>query len=115
MPILRAISIKQPFVEQILRGTKRKEYRSKLTNIRERVYIYASAKPKDNPAAWRQVGVRPGGPDTRAIVGTVEITGCNWDARAGEYAYTLKNPKRLRKHLKAVNQPLPGFWRPRFK
>jgi predicted transcriptional regulator len=41
---IRAISIRQPWVELILRGVKKKEYRSQPTNIRERVYLYASAK-----------------------------------------------------------------------
>ena len=40
--IIRAISIRQPFVEMILRGTKKIEYRSRKTNIRECVYLYAS-------------------------------------------------------------------------
>ena len=39
---LRALSIRQPYAEQILRGTKTIEYRSVKTNIRERIYIYAS-------------------------------------------------------------------------
>lgn len=37
MKIIRAISIRQPYVEQILRGEKRYEYRSQDTKIRERV------------------------------------------------------------------------------
>ena len=40
--IITAISIRQPFVEMILRGNKTIEYRSRKTNIRERVYLYAS-------------------------------------------------------------------------
>ena len=55
-PIQRAISIRQPWVELILRGDKQKEFRSRPTNIRERVYIYASNSPADWPAAWKQVG-----------------------------------------------------------
>ena len=35
-----ALSIRQPHVEQILRGKKKIEYRSMPTNKRERVYIY---------------------------------------------------------------------------
>lgn len=52
--ITRAISIRQPFVELILRGLKKREYRSKPTNIRERVYLYASLKP----ARWRRLAAR---------------------------------------------------------
>lgn len=43
----RAISVRQPYVEMILRGIKKSEYRSQLTHIRERVYLYASLKPGD--------------------------------------------------------------------
>jgi hypothetical protein len=53
--IIGAISIRQPYVEQILRGIKTREYRSVITNIRERVYLYASEK------AWRLVRLRPAG------------------------------------------------------
>ncbi|MBI4768802.1 MAG: ASCH domain-containing protein [Deltaproteobacteria bacterium] len=42
MGIARAISIRQPWVELILLGKKKAEYRSRPTKIRERVYIYAS-------------------------------------------------------------------------
>ena len=40
----RAISIRQPYAEEILRGLKVREYRSVPTNIRGRVYIHASLK-----------------------------------------------------------------------
>jgi hypothetical protein len=38
----RAISIRQPYVERILNGTKKAEFRSRRTLIRERVYLYVS-------------------------------------------------------------------------
>ena len=44
----RALSIRQPYAEQILRGTKEIEYRSVKTNIRERIYIYASLSMGDS-------------------------------------------------------------------
>lgn len=72
--ILRAISIRQPYAELILRGTKRAEYRSRRTNIRERVYIYASLRPADDTSGWRQIGREPGQLLTGVIVGSVEIT-----------------------------------------
>ena len=55
---MRALSIRQPYAEQILRGTKRFEYRSRPTTIRERVYIYASLKP--GPAKeFEQMRIHP--------------------------------------------------------
>lgn len=113
--IIRAISIRQPFVELILQGRKTREYRSKPTNIRERVYLYASLRPADWPEAWRQVGKQPGELPTGAIVGSVEIVGCRVDGRTGGWAYVLKNPKRLARSLRPTNQPQPVFWRPVFK
>ena len=43
---MRALSVCQPFAEQILSGEKRIEYRSLPTNIRGRVYIYASKRER---------------------------------------------------------------------
>lgn len=111
--LLRAISIRQPWVELILRGDKKAEYRSRPTRIRERVYIYASLTPADWPKAWKKVGMQPGGLPTGAILGSVQIVDCRWDSRRDAYAYVLKDPKRLSKPLVAKNQPLPGFWRPK--
>src|SRR2546423_698714 len=43
---MRALSIRQPFAELILRGIKTVEYRSRPTRIiGERFYIYASKRP----------------------------------------------------------------------
>lgn len=110
----RAISIRQPFVELILRGKKTKEFRSQPTHIQERVYLYASLQPCRDPREWRKVGKQPGELPTGAIVGTVEIAGCKWDGRRGCYAYNLRKPRRTRQHLAPTNQPQPVFWRPAF-
>jgi hypothetical protein len=110
----RALSVRQPWAELILQGVKRLEYRPKRTNIRERVYIYASLTPADNNAAWRRSGHKLGELPVGIIIGSVEIVGCRVDGRIDEYAYVLANPRRLRKPLKPKNQPLPAFWRPEF-
>jgi hypothetical protein len=47
MKNMRALSIRQPYAEQSLRGNKKIEYRGRPTNIRERMYIYASLTPGD--------------------------------------------------------------------
>jgi hypothetical protein len=44
--LTRALSIRQPFVEQILLREKTREFRSRRTHIRERVYLYASKELK---------------------------------------------------------------------
>ncbi len=107
-----AISIKQPFVEQILRGQRKREYRSQPTKITGRVYLCASLKPRPEPTEWRKVGLAIGELPTGVVVGSVEIVKCVKD-RSGGYAYVLANPKRTRKR-KAKNQPQPRFWIPQF-
>jgi hypothetical protein len=114
MKISRAINIRQPWVEQILRGIKRKEYRDVPTSIRERVYVYASLKPGDSAADWRRIRKAPGELPVGRIVGTVEIVGCRWNSRLGCYEYALARPKRLKSPRIATNQPNPLWWRPQF-
>ena len=114
MSITRAISIKQPFVELILQGKKKFEYRSLATKIRERVYLYASLKPRTESALWKNINKGMGDVPFGLIVGSVEIVDCIWDSRKECYAYKLSKPKRLRKPLKAKNQPSPVFWLPQF-
>ncbi|MCC6522732.1 MAG: ASCH domain-containing protein [Polyangiaceae bacterium] len=111
--IERAISIRQPYAELILRGVKRNEYRSRATTIRGRVWIHAGLQPADDPAAWRKVGASPGDLPTGAIVGSVEITDCR-ATRDGGFAYVLAEPQRSDPPRTAKNQPQPVFWRPRF-
>lgn len=113
--ITHAISIRQPFVELILRGVKKREFRSGPTNLRERVYLYASIRPADWPEEWRRVGKRPGELPTAAILGSVEIVDCRWDERVEDWAYVLERPKRLARPRYVTNHPQPRFWLPRFK
>ena len=41
---MRALSVRQPYAELIVRGAKKIEYRSTPTSIRERVYVYAAKR-----------------------------------------------------------------------
>jgi hypothetical protein len=107
--ILRALSIRQPYIELILQGRKTIEYRSRATNVRERVYLYASTFPGSDEAfagadlEWADL---PRG----LILGSVEISGCEW----GEdiYEWKLVRPKRLRKPLHPTRRPQPIFFFP---
>lgn len=114
MNITRAISIRQPWVEYILRGIKKKEYRSVPTRIRERVYLYAALKPGGLPRHWRRIEMERGGLPAGRIVGTVEIVGCRWNSRLECYEYHLARPERLPRSRVPRNQPNPIFWRPQF-
>jgi hypothetical protein len=111
--ITRAISIRQPYIELILQGKKVKEFRSRKTNIRERVYLYAALRPSDDRASWTRSGNAIGSLPTGVIVGSIEIVDCK-ETVDGGFAYILKNPQRLRRYLIVSNQPQPGFWIPQF-
>lgn len=111
----RAISIRQPWVELILRGLKKNEFRSVSTNVRGRVYIYASLRSDEGEQwAWTRLRKAPEDLPVGKIVGTVEVVGCCWDDRKGCYAYALRRPKRLRRPRVAKNQPNPLWWIPKF-
>lgn len=113
MAIERAISIRQPLAEMILRGLKREEYRSRPTKIRERVYVYASLQPVRVSSQWKKVRLKPGDLPVGVIVGSVEIVDCR-KTQSGAFAYVLHKPIRLRRARVPVNQPQPVFWRPEF-
>lgn len=105
-----ALSIRQPHAEQILRGKKKIEFRSRPTNKRERIYIYAAGRPAP-PKYWREIGLKPGGLLTGVLVGTVELVGCD---RKGpkDYNWRLAKPHRLKKPIKPKNHPQPAWFNP---
>jgi hypothetical protein len=106
---MRAISIRQPYVEQILRGTKKREYRSQPTNIRGRVYLYASLG-KGPESEFKKLKIEPGELPIGLIVGTVEDADCVWDGRGHCFAYVLKDPKRLARKLTPTQHPRSVWW-----
>jgi len=109
MKIQRALSIRQPYAEQIMRGTKKIEYRSMPTHIRERVYIYASMKPGDLDE-FAKLRCEPGDLPTGVLIGTVEVVDCSGSDR--DYEWHLARPKRLSKHLKPNKQAQPSWFHP---
>jgi hypothetical protein len=112
--ITRAISVRQPYAEQIISGKKKKEYRSRPTKIRGRVYVYASLRPGDWDD-WYRMRKQPGDLRTGVIIGSVEIVDCDWDGKVGCYAYKLSNPKRAHTYRKPLNHPGQCFWLPQFE
>lgn len=103
----RALSIRQPFAEQILTGKKRREYRSRQTWIRGRVYLYAGKALADASFAG-DVDSLPRG----YIVGSIEIAGCKAMPDGG-YAWLLEAPRRYRQPIATRGVPQPGFWYPK--
>ncbi len=113
---MRAISIRQPHIEAILRGKKKIEYRSRPTKVRGRVYLYASLgrdSDKDEAEMLSQYAIRdltaeelPRG----VLVGTVELYDCT--ERQGEYQWHLRNPRRAKRLMKPKNHPQPVWFNP---
>ncbi|MEI7847133.1 MAG: ASCH domain-containing protein [Chloroflexota bacterium] len=110
----RAISIRQPYAEAILRGIKKIEYRSQPTRIRGRVYLYASLQFGNvdlYPELRDELEELPKG----FLLGTVEIVACYklryWN-RPTEYEWHLANPERLSVPLKPERRPQPVWFKP---
>lgn len=106
---LKALSIRRPWAEQVLRGEKLVEYRSKPTKG-------GAGDSTSTPALGgvmrpRRRGSRPrSGPPIDElprglIVGTVEIVDCT--GGDGEYEWQLANPVRLAEPLPPKEQPQP--------
>ena len=120
-----SLGIRQPWAELILRGIKTIEVRSTETSIRGPIYIYASKKLADIPAAETAVNKYDLNPDALPkgiVVGTVEIVDCTLckakDSAAAcvprqylkkRFAWHLENAKRLEEPL-AVNHLPFGIW-----
>ena len=109
---MRALSIRQPYAELILRGIKKIEYRSRPTRIiGERFYIYAARKPGD-PKGFDELGCVPGDPGvpTGVIVGSATVTRCT--RHNGTYEWHLTDVKRLKRTRKPKGMPQPVWSRP---
>lgn len=109
MKKMRALSIRQPYAEQILIGEKIIEYRSRSTNIRGRVYIYASKTPGD-PEAFKKMKINPSILPAGLLVGTVEITDCT--EKDGYFQWHLAKPERMPHAMKPKNRAQPVWFYP---
>lgn len=99
-----ALSVRQPYLDRILQGTKRFEYRNRPVNIRGRVWLYAPKTPEDGGEEL-PLGV---------IVGSVAIVGCYTSDREGwEYRWALSYPERFPEPLEVLGLPQPGLWKPK--
>ncbi len=106
-----ALSVHQPFAELIMLGEKNAEFRSRPTNIRGRVYVYASRTFDEyDREICEEAGLDPDELPRGVIVGSVEIVDCVKDGKW--YAYILENPKRLKRPLKPTEHPQPKFFYP---
>jgi len=106
-----ALAIQQPWAELILRGTKTLEVRSQPTQLRGTIYLYASKRLSQLPAAeaaarrWKiEVASLPVG----KLVGTIDLIECRpsrpadhqaacvpADLLKGQFVYQLDRPQRF--------------------
>jgi hypothetical protein len=131
---MRALSIRQPYAELILRGLKPIEFRSRPTRIiGERFYIYASKKPAAGGAHWavtkadnivvpteelprwmielaNAMKLFPHELPTGVIVGSAIIDQCS--CVDGIYHWRLKDIKRIARPRKPRNHPQPSWFNP---
>jgi len=116
---MRALSIRQPHVEAIMRGKKKVEYRTRPTKIRGRVYIYAALgrypaeEEKEMMAGYGIRDVSCDDLDRGVLVGTVEIWDCTERTDAsGNFEWHLRKPKRAERLREPKKQPQPVWFYP---
>jgi hypothetical protein len=109
---MRALSIRQPHAEAIMRGVKKVEYRSRATRIRGRIYIYATLGryPSDEEEElMAEYGIQDVTCDElprRVLIGTVELYDCD------EGDWKDRDPERAEKLLKPTKHPQPVWFNP---
>lgn len=125
---MRALSVRQPWAELIILGHKTIEVRSRRTNIRERVHIYAGRNRIEADEEHRiaaQFGLDMDKLARGVLVGTVEIVGCRplnksdspaacfeIDQAEGFYAWLLERPERALNLQTPTKHPQPVFFNP---
>ncbi len=115
---MRALSIRQPHAEAIMRGAKVIEFRSRLTHIRERFYVYASMTPEsaaDSADGMEEYGIYdvpyaelPRG----VIIGTAELYDCDLHEDGEWFQWHIRAPQRAEELLKPINHPQPAWFYP---
>ena len=109
---MRALSIRQPNAEAILRGTKKVEYRSAPTKIRGRIYIYASLgrySSEEEAELMHMYEITDVSCDELprgVLVGTVELHDCD----GGEWY--LQKPQREEPLIKPARKAQPVWFNP---
>ena len=113
---MKALSIRQPHAEAIMRGVKPIEFRSQSTKIRGRIHIYASLgrySAEEEAEMMAMYGIDDVAIDDLprgVLIGTVEI----YDCRVGEdyYNWYVRNPERATELAKPTKHPQPVWFNP---
>ena len=110
---LKCLSLRQPWAEEIMRGTKTVENRAKSVKHRGKIYIYASLgrnSAEDEADAAEEVGYPIDDLPRGVVIGTVEIVGCEFNGEGFEWQ--LANPVRLARPLPPNERPQPVWFHP---
>ncbi|MFI5456743.1 MAG: ASCH domain-containing protein [Isosphaerales bacterium] len=113
---MRALSIRQPHAEAILRGVKRIEYRNRRTHIRGRILIYASLgrdPAEEEAAVMAEYGISECRCDELSrgvLVGSVELYDCTGQDR--DFHWHVRNPEQAEEPIKPTNHPQPSWFFP---
>lgn len=120
---MRALSVRQPWAELIVRGSKTIECRSRPTYVRERIWIYAAeGRSLFSPVSAITVADSAALP-RGVLVGSVELVACRAlrpdDASAAccevdfeGYAWLMLHAERLVTPLRPTSRPQPAFFHP---
>lgn len=109
---IRALSIRQPHAEAIMRGVKKIEYRSAPTKIRGRILIYASLgrySAKDEAKMMADYRIKDMACDDLprgVLIGSVELFDCD----GGDWR--VRKPERAEKLVQPTKQPQPVWFYP---
>ena len=109
---VRALSVRQPHAEAIMRGIKKIEYRSGPTKIRGRVFIYACLgrdSAQDESEMMKEYRIKDVECDDLPrgmLVGSVELFDCD------DGHWKLRKPERAKKLIPPTNQPQPVWFYP---
>ena len=106
---MKALSIRQPHAEAIMRGVKPIDFRPRSTDIRGQIYIYASFwryTTQEEAEMMKMYGMSDVKCDDLPrgiLIGTVEIWDCTGKDR--DFHWHVRNPQRAEKMLKPTNHP----------
>ncbi len=110
---MRALTIRQPHAEAMIRGKKQTEHRSGATNVRGRIFVYASLErldPADEQGWLGEYDMEDLSSDELprgVIIGIVEL--CDCTANGAEFIWHFRSPERASELLAPTNKPM-GIW-----
>lgn len=112
-----ALSVRQPWAERIMAGTKTSEYRFQATKTRGRILIYAGLgrfSPDEEAEIADECGLTIDALDALprgVIVGSVELFDCT-ETTGAEFEWHLRNPQRFAEPIKPMRRANSVWFHP---